>query len=79
MDWQPIETAPKDGTSVLMFYPCGRHDHEWNDFEGRYEAVMAVMACDDRGIWHGYYEATGPDGYPTHWMPLPPAPTSAPR
>ena len=54
--WQPIETAPKDGTSVLTWCDpyveiCFMHGSVW--ITGR---------CDDFG------EAETP----THWMPLPP-------
>jgi len=61
-DWQPIETAPKDGTEVLIFVSSFMHP------------AFIVSAFWDDGLWwdihdHGY----NPD-YVNHWMPLPPAP-----
>ena len=59
-EWQPIETAPKDGTRFLAFDP--RRDlapclivHYWHRF----------WMCDDERSW-----------CPTHWqhLPLPPPP-----
>lgn len=62
--WQPIESAPKDGTSVLLghsgyaqaFYDRDHKPRIWVDFF-------------NRGGWY----STAPSAQPTHWMPLPTA------
>ena len=82
MDWQPIETAPKDGTRVLLarFIDCAKYRH------------LPRTGWIKVGRWVGHYL----DGYenkwrensvpevpigseriglcPTHWMPLPEPP-----
>ena len=73
--WQPIETEPKDGESVLIWKPDERMVGEymmaayWDDRQGGYVPVGGVHK-------QGYYsETAGRDqGYPTHWMPLPKPP-----
>lgn len=75
MDWQPIETAPKDGRPVLLYYPEGIWEDDWNDYEGRFLPDCAVMRWDREcaarvptaDCWFGYYEAIGPNGSPTLW------------
>jgi hypothetical protein len=62
--WQPIETAPKDGTWILIYKPfnlCGFDDSEW--FLGKY----MVRWFD--GYW--CISQNQMLEYPTHWMPLP--------
>jgi len=76
-EWQPIETAPKDGTWVLLFVPAeipdedrGRHicAGQWSDqLNGRTAPPRWMFAWFDGG----YYGYAGP---PTHWMPLPEPP-----
>ena len=72
-EWQPIETAPKDGTYVLLGggkYFCEEHACYING-----SAVAAfttdsawLIAAPAGGfVWVTYKE-------PTHWMPLPPPP-----
>lgn len=79
--WQPIETAPKDGTRVLFYDPdssgliyAGVWDakfcSEWP--EGAEEAVY-------RGAWTDYAVASFAyeehcEYSPTHWQPLPTPP-----
>lgn len=61
--WQPIETAPKDGTTVIAYRPT-KPPH----IEGMHWS---------EGCWYWSYDGDGPDGYavpPTHWMPLPSPP-----
>jgi hypothetical protein len=63
MEWMPIETAPKDGTTVLTYRPT-TPPH----FEG--------MHWVD-GDWYWSYDGDGPDHcsvQPTHWMPILPPP-----
>ena len=91
--WRPISTAPKDGTHILLHAPACEHEGapvqarttyghwcapsdtprikyqdgfapepEWEDFEPFWAS------------WDGGFTEEHP---PTHWMPLPPPPTSA--
>lgn len=64
MTWQPIETAPKDGTEILA---CT---------EGFPESHRIVHWYSDAGCW---WDHDGLFDYPddpwlTHWMPLPEPP-----
>lgn len=67
--WQPIETAPKDGTAVLLWAKDLR-------FPGR--MCVAQYANYDIEWWYvtdgkfGPWPLRGPS--PTHWMPLPEIP-----
>ena len=66
--WQPIETAPKDGTHILIFCP---HDDVPI-------AVGHMWAGEGPAFWSYADELlmnVCPEGCdPTHWMPLPPPP-----
>ena len=63
--WQPIETAPKDGTHIILYW-AGKV------FEGMYLDNSKSMAP-----WQGFIPMPGqpfPLGKPTHWQPLPQPP-----
>lgn len=87
MQWQPIDTAPKDGRKVILFY---RNSHN------RPRTVMARWLTDEQAAetdadgvgleggwyecidnWNDYTEVAIHEGEPTHWMPLPPPPSAA--
>lgn len=66
MTWQPIETAPKDGTSILTFTNRVSHGvmvHYW----GR------ISSYGPSG-WLTHPVSINHIDQPTHWMPLPEAP-----
>ena len=59
--WQPIETAPKDSTEILLFSEgWGVWVDKWTKID---DEEMWLM-CDQ---WENPVE-------PTHWMPLPEPP-----
>jgi hypothetical protein len=60
--WREIESAPKDGRSVLVFCPRAS-DHG-------YERIRLTWRKD--GKWQGANNTSWP---PTHWRPLPAPPT----
>lgn len=70
--WQPIETAPKDGTLVLL----GGRNGVW---VGKYRPVY-TSGYRPENPWSSHlvnhYHMAERYTLPTHWMPLPPAPTS---
>jgi len=80
--WQPIETAPKDGTQVMLtngaIVAQGWWEHEEpyireeRDIEGYY---MGQAEHDGFDGWLDCEGGMTPD--PTHWMPLPPPPAIA--
>jgi len=60
-EWQPIETAPKDGTVVLGYDPG------WYD-------IATPMSFDlARNKWM-FFHITSEEIYASHWMPMPAAP-----
>lgn len=77
-EWQPIETAPKDGTIVLLW---SRSSDEWAT--GLWQDVgLPQFFTPVAGMWvRNLYVAHDPTSNPylpindpTHWMPLPPPP-----
>lgn len=85
--WQPIKTAPKDGTDILVYKDIAtvpvvhiawyRSEEEWN------ESGQFCGGWDSLEEWQGWWSYTRNsvtqeklDGYaePTHWMPLPDSP-----
>lgn len=70
-DWQPIETAPKDGTAILAWPIWGGGFYSP---EGETQIAYVMRWEERKSIW---VEASGEEYMqcsPTHWMPLPPAP-----
>jgi len=68
-NWQKIETAPKDGTLILM----------WNGDEQQVCSWYCPGVLTERYFWaHGDilddYNSKQELYGPTHWMPLPPPP-----
>jgi hypothetical protein len=83
MEWQPIESAPKDGTDILVYYECAtvpivhiafyRGKDEWES-SGKY-----CGGWNSLEEWEGWWSYTTNSisqdkliGFsePTHWMPL---------
>ena len=65
--WQPIETAPRDGTEVLA----------WCDFDSlRCAIVISYEPNDENPKWPWWdWDCRGiHESVPTHWMPLPAPP-----
>ena len=74
--WQPIETAPKDGTAVLLWLGA-----PWSE-------VRQMWWYDPWDVWLAAGEDEPDAGderfgcgsaIPTHWMPLPAPPSDAQR
>ena len=59
-EWQPIETAPKDGTRVLLF------SRDSGQFVGRYGNGVWIVAS--------FHDSVACASWVTHWKPLGPNP-----
>jgi hypothetical protein len=85
LTWKPVETAPKDGRSILLLTRCHGVCEAWFD-KGYWTADTPIspreysgdswVCCDNAFQIEVEF---GPDGYEshgtaTHWMPLPVAP-----
>jgi hypothetical protein len=58
--WQPIETAPKDGTRVLTYAP---------------KRTWATQHIAINHFKQGVWQHCNSECPPTHWQPLPASPT----
>lgn len=83
MTWQPIETAPRDGTAILVMcdiWPGTKSGHaeECTGYNTYVAQWWSREGEEGQGAWMCYmdriYEPRCPIE-PTHWMKLPPPPT----
>jgi len=65
-EWQPIETAPKDATPILLFI-------NGNPKRGFLIQTGSYLKKDNWEGWVDSYECEDL-APPTHWMPLPEPP-----
>ena len=67
-EWQPIETAPKDGTAILAYWDCS--------LNGRIIDNDKCYAITRRknSSWVNFEDDDDEYSEPTHWMPLPKRP-----
>jgi len=66
-EWQPIETAPTDGSLILLW---GRY---WSDDQGEFKTPLIGQWAGNARRWEAVM-ATWFGVRPTHWMPLPEPP-----
>ncbi len=64
MNWEPIETAPKDGTHILLYIEGIVIEGFYNN-GGWQGGSLSEHGCGCCG---------SPNDDPTHWMPLPDKP-----
>ena len=91
--WRPIETAPKDGTEILVVSTTGGTGVmlcRWialQDFITTEEAEsfadqgMSESSLEEPDWFYADFshgDRLAPDCYPTHWLPLPPPPEGKP-
>lgn len=69
MEWQPIETAPRDGRRVLA----------WIDEPERSQIAFAKLWFYEDGTLGGGAEGFIGKWNITHWMPLPEPPIANPE
>jgi hypothetical protein len=76
MTWQPIETAPKDGTNVLLLLASGRRTVGGWEAQKYYLKPVPYWRTE-----FGYLAGVkwDRDNQPTHWMPLPDPPAARAR
>ena len=78
--WQPIETAPRDGTYLLLFYPKRGQDIWLGHYVVSEHITNGKISFRSEGwICMGEMISLRPGtdsdaDLPTHWMPLPSAP-----
>ena len=76
MEWQPIETAPKDGTYLLLYFPELRQPVSIEHWSNVVHTNHGKETYRREG-WSSPTILIPPGGksfLPTHWMPLPAPP-----
>ena len=74
MEWMPIDSAPKDGTKILLLRETGPVVGLWK--EDKYSNKPKPYWDHDKVRLFGIHNAR--NFPPTHWQPLPPPPEVKP-
>ena len=81
MEWQPIETAPKDGQLITLCWfdgedgPFDTCSMMWGHIQrnGLFPGKIGMWVSSNGAVtWND-----DGDGGPTHWMPLPAPPVTS--
>lgn len=78
MEWQPIDSAPKDGTRVLGYCEANGIRYIaviWYRGEKFKDSLYQWRIAHDDASVGGFGEGL-PNGGATHWQPLPPPPAT---
>lgn len=78
--WQSIETAPKDGTDILLAeisHDRGQISYGEIDI-GAWQKEPMSMDEEGNSYWY-WFTNFGRVQEPTHWMPLPEPPNANPQ
>ena len=72
MEWQPIDTAPRDGTRILLAWAGSEvtEGYWMGDSSRNYWGVVGWFSIDEDVL-------TSRPSRPSHWMPLPQPPPAA--
>lgn len=75
MEWKTIDSAPRDGSRILLYRPTARYG--FNVVFGTYDDNR--FAKKPRPYWKHDWENIGGvaesrENQPTHWAPIPPPP-----
>ena len=68
-EWQPIKTAPKDGTSLLLY--CG---DEWGGIIIGHYGGLITTDKNDKEVFRKCWQSGFEKYRVTHWLPLPTPP-----
>lgn len=73
MKWQPIATAPRDGTFIIIAGPSG-----YSTTQLRCEVARWYPQFRPHNPWqnHGNNAFSDGESEPTYWMPLPELPNA---
>lgn len=84
MAWQPIETAPKNHTKIIVWYLNRNNKARTVMARWLSDGQAAEADADDVGLEGGWYECIDnwdeyaqvaiQEGEPAYWMPLPAPP-----
>jgi hypothetical protein len=69
-EWQPIETAPKDGRPVMLFSPSGE------DLNCKGGIIWVSGGWGKAALNPDSWRGESGHGTPSHWMPLPVPPAA---
>jgi hypothetical protein len=78
MTWRPFNTAPHDGTEILVYRPDAGVFMAWYVSPADILHMENPSEDDQEESWWSYDGVNHLVGAeePTHWMPLPAAPSS---
>ena len=82
MEWQPIESVPKDGTDIFLAEVTGalHVGLAWGEIDvGCWGEIHDEDGLGNPVTFYGWTSNSGHIEEPTHWMPLPAPPAKRQR
>lgn len=77
--WRSIETAPKDGTAILIWQPDKSRfdDKPRSGVQDDNRYAIGYWRCEESSSKGSWGNRNSAEVHPTHWMPLPPPPSNS--